>query len=117
MKNCKIYKAFVGWMLAGVFILPYVAKSVHGIESDPHHATADCRHHNGHHHHNHPCDDCTCCKICQFTVFLYTKTKVVAPHPVVRELNVRIITDYKEEIYIPFYTTNLLRAPPTMLVD
>jgi hypothetical protein len=35
----------------------------------------------------------------------------------VRELNVRIITDYKEEIYIPFYTTNLLRAPPTMLVD
>jgi len=61
------------------------------------------------HHPIHNCDDCI---ICQFNISFFTEAYSHNYLSVIREIGSIIYPVYQEDVYIPFFTANNLRAPP-----
>ena len=105
------YRIIIIWLLAAVFLFPYIIKSVHIYNECHSNHTADCSHaeekENECHQHN-----CDSCLICHFTLSLFTEAESRNYHSAIRVLDCVILPAYRENVYIPYFTANPLRAPP-----
>ncbi|MDR2917557.1 MAG: hypothetical protein LBV74_22425 [Tannerella sp.] len=114
MKRFTTNKVILAWLLSVTFVLPHVVKSVHifqNVYRENVSHSHECSHpeskHQGYPEHN-----CTHCLVCQFTLAFFTETKPFNQLIVERHLNAIIYSVYQEDIYIPFFTSHHLRAPP-----
>ena len=127
------YRIALVWLLAIVFALPYIAKSVHIYNEACHESVCQSHasgwedghaHGHGHGSENDPADhpndehghypehDCESCLICQLAISFFTETERHDFLFAIRELSDNIYPLDQEEVHIPYFTANNLRAPP-----
>jgi hypothetical protein len=104
------------WLLTAVFLFPHVVKSAHFLQckhecrSNKCHTEEDSRKKDERHY---PVHDCTTCLICNFSLPYFTETESLGTIEISQTPDIRISTGYDEDIYIPFFTSHYLRAPPS----
>ncbi len=114
MKKITTNKVILVWMLSAIFVLPHVVKSVHICQNA--YQENVCHNHEcsqpENKHQDYPEHNCTDCFVCQFTLAFFTETESFNQLIIDRQLNAIIYSVYQEDIYIPFFTSHHLRAPP-----
>lgn len=108
VRKNAINKIILSYLLSGIFILPFVVKSLHiydiRCESESHwctdHTSSDLKH------------DCQTCQICQFTLSYFTDPELSDQTFLLWSFDVERSTAYKEKQYISLVHFHYLRAPP-----
>jgi hypothetical protein len=117
MKKFSTYKVMMIWLLTVIFLFPHVVKSTHIFQCKHVCQTNECHTKEDSQNEDerrHPVHDCTTCPICKFTLPYFTEIESFGKIEIPQVQNIRILTGYDEDIFIPFFTSHYLRAPPVL---
>lgn len=110
MKQNKINRVILAWLLAMVFVLPLVARAVHIYGSG---CGEEVCCHSGEHSSKQQPHDCDSCPICQFSFYSFTETDLLHHTAILTEYCCRVFIRYEESGFATLIHSAYLRAPPS----
>ncbi len=111
MRQYKVNKIILAWLLAAIFITPLIVKSIHIYKYECY--EEHCSHANDKHKHK-PQHNSNTCQVCKLTLSLFTEASFRISDTIQIIYTSRIYSLYLENGYNSITQLNYLRAPPSI---
>ncbi len=109
MRQYKVNKIILAWLLAAIFITPLIVKGIHIYKYECY--KEHCSHANDKHK---PQNNSNTCQVCKLTLSLFTEACFRISDTIQITYTSRIYSLYLEKGYNAIPQLNYLRAPPTL---